>query len=137
MVPKTPIGTLTQNTARQSHSASTPPSTRPMNEPAIAATWLMPSAMPRWLAGNASVRIAVELAKTIEPPTACMTRQAISQSAPAGPWSGSTDSAIEAKVKTTNPRLYSLTRPYMSPSRPSATTSTADTSRKPMMIQSR
>ena len=40
-----------------------------MNEPAIAATMLTPSAVPRWLAGNASVRIAVELAKSIAPPT--------------------------------------------------------------------
>jgi hypothetical protein len=70
IVPTTPIGTLTQNTERQSHSASTPPRTRPMNEPAIAATWLMPRAMPRCRAGNASVRIAVELAKIIAPPTA-------------------------------------------------------------------
>ena len=53
-----------------------------MNEPAIAATWLMPSAMPRWLAGNASVRIAVELANSIAPPMAWTTRQRISHIAP-------------------------------------------------------
>ena len=46
-VPNIPTGTLTQNTARQSIAASTPPATRPMNWPAIAATWLMPSASPR------------------------------------------------------------------------------------------
>ena len=136
-MPAMPIGTLTQNTARQSHSASTPPRTRPMNEPAIAATWLMPSAMPRCRAGKASVRIAVELANTMDPPTACTIRQPISHSAPEPPWNGSTDSAMEASVKITNPRLYSLTRPYMSPRRPRATTSTADTSRKPISIQSR
>src|SRR5215475_11345372 len=136
-VPKMPIGTLTQNTDRQSHSARSPPATRPMNDPAIAATWLMPSAMPRWCDGNASVRIAVEFANTIAPPTACTTRHKISHIAPPPPTSGSSDSAIDDSVKTTKPRLYILTRPYMSPSRPSETTSTADTSRKPMIIHSR
>jgi hypothetical protein len=137
IMPSTPIGTLTQNTARQCHSASRPPSTRPMNEPAIAATWLMPSAMPRWRAGNASVRIAVELAKIMPPPTPCTTRQAISHMAPEPAVSGSRESAIEATEKTTKPRLYIFTRPYMSPNLPSVTTSTAETSRKPMIIQSR
>ena len=46
-VPASPTGTLTQNTARQFHWASSPPSSRPMNIPEIPATWLMPSAMPR------------------------------------------------------------------------------------------
>ena len=40
-----------------------------MNDPPSAATWLMPSAMPRWVDGNASVRIAVELANSMAPPT--------------------------------------------------------------------
>jgi hypothetical protein len=83
------------------------------------------------------VRIAVELAKTIAPPTACTTRQPISHNAPRPACSGSRESATEATVKIIKPRLYSLTRPYMSPSRPRATTSTADTSRKPISIQSR
>jgi hypothetical protein len=61
---------LTQNTARQSMVASTPPATRPMNWPAIAATWLVPRANPRWSAGNASVRIAAELAVSMDPPMA-------------------------------------------------------------------
>ena len=82
-VPTSAMGTLTQNTARQSHSDSTPPSTSPMNEPAIAATWFTPSASPRWSDGNASVRIAAELANSIAPPTPCTTRQPISHSAPA------------------------------------------------------
>jgi hypothetical protein len=38
---------LTQNTARQSITASSPPATRPMNWPAMAAIWLTPSANPR------------------------------------------------------------------------------------------
>ena len=55
-----PSGTLTQNTPRQEISDSTPPITSPRNEPAIAAIWLIPSAVPRWVGGKASVRIAVE-----------------------------------------------------------------------------
>ena len=35
----------------------------------MAATLLMPRAMPRWLAGKASVRMALELAKRKAPPT--------------------------------------------------------------------
>ena len=84
MVPKMPIGTLTQKTARQSQAASRPPSSRPTNWPEMPAIWLMPSAMPRWLAGNASVRIAAEFAISIAPPNACTTRQPISHSAPCG-----------------------------------------------------
>ena len=40
-------------------------------------------------------------------------------------------------VKTAKPRLYIRTRPNMSPSRPRLTTSTAVTTRKPRIIQSR
>ena len=76
-----------------------------MNEPAIAATMLIPSAMPRCCAGNASVRIAVELAISIAPPTACTTRKRISQSAPRPPVNGSRARAIEASVKIANPAL--------------------------------
>ena len=54
-----------------------------MKLPAIAATWLMPSAMPRRSAGNASVMIAVELANSIAPPTPWTIRQPISHNAPA------------------------------------------------------
>ena len=100
-----PIGTLTQNTARQSHAASRPPSSSPTNCPEMPAIWLMPSAMPRLLAGNASVRIAAELAISIAPPNACTIRQPISHIAPRPPVSGSSDSAIEASVNTTKPRL--------------------------------
>ena len=105
MVPSTPIGTLIQNTERQSQAASTPPSSRPMNWPEMPTIWLRPRAMPRLPGGNASVRIAAELAISIDPPNACTNRQPISQSAPCGPWNGSNDSPIEATVKTTKPRL--------------------------------
>ncbi len=97
--------------------------------PASAAIWLVPSANPRRSAGNASVRIAAELAISIDPPTACRSRQPISHSAPWVPWNGSKDSRIEAMVNTTNPALYILTRPNMSPSLPRLTTSTAWTRR--------
>ena len=50
-VPSTPNGTLTQNTARHEWSATMPPMTRPRNDPAIAAIWLMPIAAPRRSAG--------------------------------------------------------------------------------------
>ena len=76
-----------------------------MNEPASAATWLMPSAMPRCSVGKASVRIAVELAISIAPPTPCTTRKPISHSAPALPVHGSSASTTEAAAKTAKPAL--------------------------------
>ena len=100
-----PTGTLTQNTARQSHAASRPPATSPMNMPASAATWLMPSANPRRSAGKLSVRMAAELAISMDPPTAWSTRQPISHSAPCAPWNGSKDSSTEAAVNTAKPAL--------------------------------
>ncbi len=128
-MPKTPTGTLTQNTARQSQADSRPPATRPMNIPASAEIWLVPSAKPRRSGGNASVRIAAEFAISMDPPTACRNRQPISHIAPCVPWYGSNDSMIDAKVNTTKPALYILTRPNMSPSWPRFTTSTACTRR--------
>ena len=104
-VPNSPIGTFTQNTRRQSHAASRPPSSSPTNCPEIPAIWLTPSAMPRLLAGNASVKIAAEFAISIAPPNACTKRHPISHIAPSVPVSGSSESAIEASVKTTKPRL--------------------------------
>ncbi len=108
-----------------------------MNEPAMAAIAFMPSAVPRWLAGNASVRMAVELANRNAPPMPCKTRQPISHSAAGTPCIQVTASRMDAKVKTAKPRLYMRTRPNMSPSRPKDTTSTAETTRKPMIIHSR
>ena len=136
-VPNSPIGAETRNTRCQLIGPSTPPSSSPRNEPAMAAIELMPSAVPRWLAGKASVRIAVELANRNAPPMPCTIRQPISHSAPAVPCCQVTVRKIEATVKTANPRLYIRTRPNMSPSRPKLTTSTADTTRNPMNIHSR
>lgn len=95
-----------------------------MNEPAIAATWLMPMAMPRCSTGKASVRMAVELAISRAPPTPCTIRSEISSSAAVPPWPGTSARPMEATVKTTQPALYMRTRPSMSPMRPKVTTST-------------
>ena len=76
-----------------------------MNWPEMPQIWLMPSAIPRCLAGKASVRIAAALAISIAPPNACTSRHKISHSAPGGPVSGSSERAIEASVNTTKPRL--------------------------------
>ena len=76
-----------------------------MNWPAMAATWLVPSAKPRWSAGKASVRIAAELAVSMDPPMAWGTRQPSSHSAPWVPWNGSKDSRTEAAVNTAKPAL--------------------------------
>ncbi len=73
--------------------------------PEMPATWLMPSAVPRWPSGNASVRIAAELAMSIAPPNAWTNRQPMSHSAPCWAWNGSKDRPTEARVKTRNPRL--------------------------------
>ena len=76
----------------------------------------------------------MELANRNAPPTPWKIRMTMIHSAPAVPVSQVTDSRIEKIVKTAKPRLYILTRPYMSPTRPRLTTSTAVTSRKPMNI---
>ena len=111
MVPMMPIGTDTMNTRRQSTAARMPPRIRPMNMPEMPATWLMPIAVPRWLEGNASVRIAGALAISIAPPNAWITRKPISHSAPDGPVSGSNGRNSAPSVKIANPALYILTRP--------------------------
>jgi hypothetical protein len=104
-VPTTPIGTLTQKTSRQLTSLSRPPAMSPMNWPASAATMLMPSAIPRWVTGNASVTIALELAITIAPPTPCTTRAPMSHIAPVPAWNGSSASSTDPAVKTAKPAL--------------------------------
>ena len=111
MVPNRPNGTETRKTSRQCTGASTPPSSRPRNAPLIAAMPLMPIALPRSFCGNASVRMAVELANRHAPPTPWNTRMTMIQIAPAGPVSQVTDSRMENRVNTAKPRLYILTRP--------------------------
>ena len=46
------------------------------------ATLLMPERQPRWLVGNASVRMAPELAEMIAPPTPWTIRNTMSHMAP-------------------------------------------------------
>ena len=84
-MPKSPIGTDTRKMRRQLIGARMPPSTSPMKVPLVAATPLIPSAMPRWLDGKASVKMAAELANSMAPPTPWKMRITISQMAPAGP----------------------------------------------------
>ena len=98
IVPRIPNGTETRKTSRQEIGASTPPSTRPMNRPLIPTTLLIPSASPRWFAGNASVRIATEFATRKAAPIPCTIRNPIRQSAPARPCSQSTVSSSDASV---------------------------------------
>ena len=98
IVPTMPSGTETRKISRQLTAASRPPSTRPMNWPLIPATLLIPSASPRWWAGNASVRIATEFAIRKAAPIPWTTRQTISQSAPAGPVIQSIASRSDATV---------------------------------------
>jgi hypothetical protein len=136
-VPNNPTGTETRNTRCQSVVLSNPPTISPMNDPDTAATALIPSAMPRSRCGNASVRMAVEQAKIIAPPTPWISRKRISSSAALGPVVNTSDRRIDPTVKTRNPRLYNRTRPNMSPIRPRLTTSTAVTTMYPMIIQSR
>ena len=108
-----------------------------MKMPLKAAAWLTPRAMPRWFSGKASVRMAAELAISMAAPTPWKMRMMIRYIPAASPVSQQTLRASEKKVKTAKPRLYMRTRPYMSPSRPSVTTSTLVTTRKPRIIQSR
>ena len=56
-------------------------------------------------------------------------RMTMIQMAPAGPSNGVAARTSEPTVKMAKPALYMRTRPYMSPSRPKATTRTAVTSR--------
>ncbi len=85
IVPATPTGTEMRNTSRQLIGASSPPSTRPTNMPLTPTMLLIPSAMPRWLDGNASVMIAAALASRQAPPRPWTIRKTIRYVAPARP----------------------------------------------------
>ena len=98
MVPKMPIGTEMMKMSRHSIGPSSPPRMRPMNEPAIAAIWLMPTAMPRSFSGKASVRIAVEFAIKNAAPTPWKRRMTTSQMPAAVPCIQVIESISEKKV---------------------------------------
>jgi hypothetical protein len=110
-VPNSPTGTDTMNTSRQLTGPSSPPSTSPMNDPAMPATAFTPSAMPRWSCGKASVRIAEELANRKAPPTPCPTRITISQRAASDPVIQVTDRSSENTVNSAKPSVNMRTRP--------------------------
>ncbi len=97
-MPNTPTGTEIRNTSRQSIGASSPPSTSPTNIPLTPTMLLIPSAMPRWLAGNASVMIAAALASRHAPPMPCTIRKTIRYVAPARPVIQSTVRNSDATV---------------------------------------
>ncbi len=73
------MGTDTRKISRQLIGASSPPSTRPMKVPLKAAAWLTPRAMPRWVSGKTSVRMAEELAMSMAAPTPWKMRMVINQ----------------------------------------------------------
>ena len=82
-----------------------------MKVPLMAAAWLIPSAMPRWSSGKASVRMADELATKKAAPIPWKTRTTISHRPAAGPDNHVIVSRREKKVKMAKPRLYMRTRP--------------------------
>ena len=104
-VPSNPTGTETKKIRRQLIGARIPPSTRPMNDPLMAAAWLTPMAMPRRSGGKASVKMAAELAINMAAPTPWKMRMTISQMPPGCPVSQVMLSSTEKKVNTANPRL--------------------------------
>ena len=69
-----------------------------MNCPLIPTTLLIPSASPRWVEGNASVRIAAEFPIRKAAPMPWTIRKPISQSAPAPPCIQSIVRSSEAAV---------------------------------------
>ena len=73
--------------------------------------------------------MAAEFAMSSAPPMAWNIRRNTSSSAPAGPVLQTSDKRIAPRVNQANPRLYILTRPKMSPMRPTVTTTAAETSK--------
>ncbi len=69
-----------------------------MNMPLTPTMLLIPSAMPRWRAGNASVMIAAALASRHAPPMPCTMRKTIRYVAPGRPCIQSIASSSEATV---------------------------------------
>ena len=69
-----------------------------MNIPVTPTMLLMPSAIPRWFGGNASVMIAAALASRHAPPTPWTIRKTIRKVAPARPVIQSTVSSRDAAV---------------------------------------
>ena len=72
--------------------------------------------------------MAAELAISRAPPTACTMRRMTSSRAPLAPVLHTRESRTALMVNQAKPRLYILTRPKMSPMRPTVTTTEAETS---------
>ena len=72
--------------------------------------------------------MAAELAMSNAPPMAWNIRRMTSSKAPLEPVLHTADSRIAPRVNQAKPRLYILTRPNMSPMRPTVTTMAAITS---------
>ena len=72
--------------------------------------------------------IAAEFAISNAPPMAWNIRRMTSSKAPFEPVLQTSESRIAPTVNQAKPRLYILTRPNMSPMRPTVTTTAADTS---------
>ena len=112
--PKIPIGILMKKIQRQEAALRiNPPSTGPSTPPVAQVIPLMPSARPRSLGGNTSVRMATLLTTIIAAPDPWIRREMINITALL-----ERPQASEPTVKTTNPRLYILTRPIKSATRP-------------------
>jgi hypothetical protein len=126
-VPKTPIGTFARKTQRQPTSESSPPARMPRKEPKIPAIMFIPRARPSSSAGKASVMMAAEFAMSNAPPMAWNIRRMTSSKAPLEPLLQTTESRTAPRVNQAKPRLYIFVRPYMSPMRPTVTTTAADT----------
>ena len=76
-----------------------------MKAPLKAAAWFTPSAIPRRVAGNTSVRMAAEFAMSMAAPTPWKMRITMSQMPAACPVIQVMLSMSEKNVKTANPRL--------------------------------
>ena len=92
---------MIQNIDRQPRKVvRTPPATRPSIDPETPATWLIPSALPRSVAGKTSVSIAALFAQISAAPSPCTRRMRTSKRP-----SGAMLQSPEPIVKMANPRL--------------------------------
>src|SRR5882762_8651132 len=118
-----PTGTLIQKIARQSSGTSRPPSTGPsaMLRPNVAPQKPRARARSR---GSGKVLLMIDRATglSIEPPTACSTRKAMSHPSP-----GASPHSSEPRVKSTNPIWKTRRRPRRSAVEPPSISRLAST----------
>ena len=119
IVPKIPIGMLTQNKPLQFTTAKiTPDNESPAMFPILKALVLIPIIVPNSFLGEASVIIATLLELNIPAPIPWTTLQEISSAG-----SGDNEHRKDPIVNTAKPAVYSLTRPKMSDILPKRSTS--------------